>query len=495
MKKYYLIIFFLGVSVFLITGQEIIKPEDAEIIARAKDFYLSGKDLSELTKTGLAGDIYDGICVFNYYAYSVFDINKKNEWIEFLAEEDFAFFEWELSRKLINSEEDNNSKIRALYWIFSAEKDGENNAKIFIKKEKLEIESPYPQLGKDIYKKENNKVLDYEIEVLTDYALRGGKQEACFLYEYYKKYKQDEAKVIYWLRIGAQNNSAKCQYEYSKYLLSQNDEYNKIRGRFWIRKAAKNGHKDAKQLAKELGESEYCITLISQEKTFNLSAAELSELTKKALTGDISSGTRIWEYYSFSFFDYDLIDKWESILVENSNDNVYTWNLAYTLLFFFKTKHDFLKIEHNTIRGGYWCIISAENGNKSAGEEVKDRNLSPKSPYPLLDTAFYKEVNDKISDYEIEVLTDYALRGGKKEAYKLYEYYWDYKHDKQEAVYWLRIGAQNKNEQCQYEYGKYLLAKGNENDKIRGLFWIKKAAKNGYEEAEKIVGKLKENEE
>jgi len=82
------------------------------------------------------------------------------------------------------------------------------------------------------------------------------------------------------------------------------DEYNKIRGRFWIRKAAKNGHEDAKQLAKELGESEYCITLISPEKTFNLSAAELSELTKKALTGDISSGTRIWEYYSFSFFDY-----------------------------------------------------------------------------------------------------------------------------------------------------------------------------------------------
>ena len=47
MKKYYLIIFFFGVSIFLITGQEIIKPEDAETIARAKDFYLSGKDLSE----------------------------------------------------------------------------------------------------------------------------------------------------------------------------------------------------------------------------------------------------------------------------------------------------------------------------------------------------------------------------------------------------------------------------------------------------------------
>ena len=43
--------------------------------------------------------------------------------------------------------------------------------------------------------------------------------------------------------------------------------------------------------------------------------------------------------------------------------------------------------------------------------------------------------------------------------------------------------------------GKYLLAKGNENDKIRGLFWIKKAAKNGYEVAEKIVEELKENEE
>ena len=256
MKKYYLIIFFFGVSIFLITGQEIIKPEDAETIAREKDFYLSGKDLFELTKTGLAGDIYDGICVFNYYAYSAFDINKKNEWIEFLAEEDFAFFEWELSRKLINSEEDNNSKIRALYWIFSAEKDGENNAKIFIKKEKLEIESPYPQLGKDIYKKENNKVLDYEIEVLTDYALRGGKKEAYKLYEYYWDYKHDKQEAIYWLRIGAQNKNEQCQYEYGKYLLAEGNENDKIRGLFWIKKAAKNGYEEAEKIVGKLKENE-----------------------------------------------------------------------------------------------------------------------------------------------------------------------------------------------------------------------------------------------
>ena len=175
---------------------------------------------------------------------------SKNEWIEFLAEEDFAFFEWELSRKLINSEEDNNSKIRALYWIFSAEKDGENNAKIFIKKEKLEIESPYPQLGKDIYKKENNKVLDYEIEVLTDYALRGGKKEAYKLYEYYWDYKHDKQEAVYWLRIGAQNKNEQCQYEYGKYLLAKANENDKIRGLFWIKKAAKNGYEEAEKQQK-----------------------------------------------------------------------------------------------------------------------------------------------------------------------------------------------------------------------------------------------------
>ena len=134
MKKYYFIIFFLSVRGFIITDQEVLKAENTETISQEKDFYLSSKDLLELTKTGLAGDIYDGICVFNYYAYSVFDVGKKNDWIEFLAEEDFAFFQWELSRKLISSEETPDSKIRALYWIFSAAKMEKKMQKFSLKK-------------------------------------------------------------------------------------------------------------------------------------------------------------------------------------------------------------------------------------------------------------------------------------------------------------------------------------------------------------------------
>ena len=228
------------------------------------------------------------------------------------------------------------------------------------------------------------------------------------------------------------------------------------------------------------------IKIISQAETFYLSPDMLEQLTKEGLAGNIDSGGSVFDYYAFSAFDLPNELNWAEILAENDSP-AGMWNTAVNL--------ELHRLKKDKIRSLYWLFLAAKNKEEYALNEIAREHLSIESPYPLLDIAFYKEANDKLSDYEIEVLTDYALRGGKKEAYKLYEYYWDYKHDKQEAVYWLRIGAQNKNEQCQYEYGKYLLAKGNENDKIRGLFWIKKAAKNGYEEAEKIVGKLEENEE
>ena len=81
--------------------------------------------------------------------------------------------------------------------------------------------------------------------------MRGGKKEAYHLYEYYKNYKKDENEAVYWLRIGAQNKNLDCQYEYGKYLLSKNDEYSKIRGRFWIRKALKKYDKETKTLGEK----------------------------------------------------------------------------------------------------------------------------------------------------------------------------------------------------------------------------------------------------
>jgi hypothetical protein len=105
-------------------------------------------------------------------------------------------------------------------------------------------------LQEDIYKKQGSEISEYEIELLIDYALRGGKKEACFLYEYYNNYKENEKEALFWLRIGAQNDSARYQYEYGQYFLKSNKEEDRIRGRFWIRKSLKQ---DAKILGENKG--------------------------------------------------------------------------------------------------------------------------------------------------------------------------------------------------------------------------------------------------
>ena len=485
MKKTFLLISMFICFVYLKAAAE--DNNEIDEISQYENFDLSMESLINLTKNGLEGDIFDGIYVFNYYAYSKFDIFKRNEWAEFLAEEDFDFFQWELSRILILLKQNEYSKTRSLYWLFLAAKNGCRNAKNTIERENLKLESSYFGLAEDTYKKESNKISDYEIKVLIDYALRGGKKEAYKLYEYYNNYKKDKAEADYWLRIGAQNRSEKCQYEYGKYLLASEDDYKKMRGKFWIKKAAQNGNVLAKDLLKKLGEDEDSVILISQVKTFNLETKELIDLTKKALEGNIEAGVRVNDYYALSVFDHDEGLKWVEFLAEANLSNS-----QYTMWYYLN--YDNKGSEHEKARGLYWLFLAAKNGNERSQKIIKDENLKLESSYPTLSEDIYKKENDEISDYEIKVLIDYALRGGKKEAYRLYEYYQDYKKDETEAAYWLRIGAQNKDSDCQYEYGKYLLGKDDEYSKIRGSFWIRKASNNGNEEAKKTLKEIGENE-
>ena len=482
MKKTFLLISMLICFVYLKAAAE--DNNEIDKILQYENFDLSTEALINLIKNGLAGDVFDGIYVFNYYAYSVCDIYKRNEWAEFLAEEDFEFFQWELSRVLINLKENQYSKTRSLYWIFLAAKNGDCNAKITIEKENLKLESSYSILVEDICNKEDSMLSDYEIKILTDYALRGGGKEAYRLYEYYQNYKHNETEAVYWLRIGAQNFNDLSQYEYGKYLLAAEDENNNIRGSFWIKKAAKNGNVRAKDLLKKLGEDEDSIILISQVKTFNLETKELIDLTKKALEGNIEAGIRVNDYYALSVFDQDEELKWVEFLAEANLSNS-----QYAMWYYLNYENKGSECEK--ARGLYWLFLAAKNGHERSQTIIKDEKLKLESSYPALKEYIYKKENDKISDYEIRVLIDYALRGGKKEAYHLYEYYKNYKKDENEAVYWLRIGAQNKNLDCQYEYGKYLLSKNDEYSKIRGRFWIRKALKK-YDKETKTLGEKNE---
>ena len=458
-------------------------------------FNLTPSEMVELPKKALEGDWESCNRVLNYYTFYDVNLEKMIIWAEYLFENNQIGIAHNLAYYL-EIRKKKKDLIRSAYLYFLAKSIDSD----FIKD--ISLESPYPLLNEDVYEKTNDKISDYEIEVLSDYALRGGKKEAYKLYEYYRDYKQNETEAVYWLRVGAQNKNSDCQYEYGKYLLSKDDENEKIRGIFWIKKAAFNDNKEAWQFLKQENiawfkdSKKQCVKFTNKSKTkrnkkmTNLTSEEIIDLTKKALAGDWKASYRILNYYSdYEAKNFKKIGVWLELIFENEALGI-NYELANNLSYMKNNKKALIRSTYLYFLTGTFAV-----DDPCIKKIIKKKRLSLESPYPLLNEDVYEKTNDKISDYEIEVLSDYALRGGKKEAYKLYEYYRDYKQDEQEAVYWLRTGAQNKSDKCQFEYGKYLLASEDEYKKIRGKFWIKKAANNGNTEAKKLLKELERNEE
>ena len=230
-----------------------LNSKDQEMYLRY--FNLNKENISVSKLEALNGSGVYAYGISAYYAFVQIDTINECIWDEIAAENNDDIAQNDYAR-ILEATTTKQGKIRSLYWLFKALKNGNYDAWKKIENQHLNLESSYPALQEDIYKKKDTEISEYEIEVLIDYALRGGKKEVYRLYEYYKEYKKDETEAVYWLRVGAQNKNLDCQYEYGKYLLSKDDEYSKIRGRFWIKKAANNGNAKSKDLLKELGENE-----------------------------------------------------------------------------------------------------------------------------------------------------------------------------------------------------------------------------------------------
>ena len=230
-----------------------LNSKDQEMYLRY--FNLNKENISVSKLEALNGSGVYAYGISAYYAFVQIDTINECIWDEIAAENNDDIAQNDYAR-ILEATTTKQGKIRSLYWLFKALKNGNYDAWKKIENQHLNLESSYPALQEDIYKKKDTEISEYEIEVLIDYALRGGKKEVYRLYEYYKEYKKDETEAVYWLRVGAQNKNLDCQYEYGKYLLSKDDEYSKIRGRFWIKKAANNGNDKSKGLLKELGENE-----------------------------------------------------------------------------------------------------------------------------------------------------------------------------------------------------------------------------------------------
>jgi len=92
-----------------------------------------------------------------------------------------------------------------------------------------------------------------------------------------------------------------------------------------------------------------------------------------------------------------------------------------------------------------------------------------------------------LSEEEMIRIKEGALRGNGKAALILSQYFNEVARDAVSAEYWYRIGAQNGNIDCQYQYGNILSRKQDIIDQERGVFWINRAMQNGYDNARPVI--------
>ncbi len=213
---------------------------------------------------------------------------------------------------------------------------------------------------------------------------------------------------------------------------------------------------------------------VNQVEQYFIPKKTLKILEKQALEGSNDAALKVWEYYSFSALDYESINIWEIILCENELSNNSNGSYNYAIMLFSQKSNE-------KERGWYWIRKCKE------ADYFLDDYLD--SLYKEFELKKYSELleiskNDfpKMDHSEI---TKSAHYGNKDAAYYLYTERTNeveqiakntllLNPEYDSAVYWLRIGAQNGNEECIRKYISLLKKSSNKYDNIRASFWEKK---------------------
>jgi len=96
-----------------------------------------------------------------------------------------------------------------------------------------------------------------------------------------------------------------------------------------------------------------------------------------------------------------------------------------------------------------------------------------------------------LTETEVKVLQDEALRGSPEPAFRLHLYYELDREDRAESLFWLRIAAENGHPGGQYSLGVRLSEDRDPRNRQRAIFWLERAAANGEELGVDLLNRLK----
>jgi TPR repeat protein len=207
-----------------------------------------------------------------------------------------------------------------------------------------------------------------------------------------------------------------------------------------------------------------------------LSESEFNRLSLEAMAGSVEAAERIVLYYRWEasdswYADRLSITEWAMIGAENgSREEQY-----HTAGFLSQQVHTASSYE--IPRCVFWMRLAAKNGDDRLKDSLENNGLSLDFDFPP-DSSF-PDSYIGMSAGIIVACEEGALKGSGKAALLLAKYYGNTVKDRDLAAYWYRIGAQNGDPECQYNFGSIYAEKYGQLNRTRCYFWQQKAVENG----------------
>jgi len=205
-------------------------------------YVINDNELSQNKLAALSGDIKAALIVSYHLVHSCDNGSEIIQWFTIGAENGDPEIQYALADRLINfCNKELDTDIRGIFWLYKSIK---NRYKIKESKAKMdEIGYNYATARPPTDKHFPFNYTQLSEDRITDCrigALQGNKKAALLLGQYYFEIALDKDLSEYWYRIGAQNGSSECQYRLGQMMLDRDNEYDQIRGRFWLEKASRN---------------------------------------------------------------------------------------------------------------------------------------------------------------------------------------------------------------------------------------------------------------
>ena len=216
--------------------------ESRTYITPGRKFIIPDAELPQITLDALNGDPNAAFKLQLHFSV-LWDNSDAFNWRIIGAENGHLESKYSLAIHFLDKYNyDNDLKARGVFWLYGLAKIDYRETEKWLKDVGYTLKTAQPE-NDSLFPNDYKRLSKAKLAKCKTGALRGNKKAAWLLGKYYMEIIKDVELSEYWYRIGAQNGNQECQYILGQIMNAKEDEFEQVRGQFWLDQANKNGYK------------------------------------------------------------------------------------------------------------------------------------------------------------------------------------------------------------------------------------------------------------